>query len=330
MDIQGPSELADLSYTGSFRPTVILEQEEAANFQQLTQLELFWRRFRAHKLALLGVVTVLLLILMAICAPLITPGIGPTTIPALIGIPLGGPAHAPTFDNFPWRILGTTNFLNYSILAQITYGARVSLTIGFVAAFLSSVIGTIVGSISGYFGGWVDNLIMRITDIFLSIPSLPLLIAVSAIYAQGNMIIIIAIFTLLSWTLAARQVRASFLSLREQEFTEAAKAAGVNDWRIMFRHLLPNALSPVIVITTLNVAGFIVGESTLDFLGLGVNFPPTATWGNILAYAQNDILNGDWWWATFPGLFLVITVLAVNFIGDGLRDALDVRTRIES
>jgi peptide/nickel transport system permease protein len=329
MDIQGPSELVDPNYTGSYRPTVILEQEEAANFQQLTQLELFWRRFRAHKLALLGVGTIILLVLMAIFAPLITPGITPTTVPYLIGVPLGGPAHPPTFDNFPWRIFGTTNFLNHSILAQITYGARVSLTIGFVAALLSSTIGTVVGAISGYFGGWVDNLIMRITDIFLSIPALPLLIAVAAIYAQGNMLIIIAIFTILSWTGAARQVRASFLSLREQEFAEAAKAAGVNDWRIIFRHLLPNALSPVIVITTLNVASFIVGEATLDFLGLGVNFPPTATWGNILSDAQNDILNGDWWWATFPGIFLVITVLAVNFIGDGLRDALDVRTRIE-
>lgn len=330
MDIQGHGDLADLSYTSAYNPTVILEQEEAANFQQLTQLELFWRRFRAHKLAVLGMITIALLILMAICAPLITPGFGPTTIPILQGIELGGPAHPPTFENFPWRLLGTTDQLNYSILAQITYGARVSLTIGFVSAFLSSLIGTIVGTISGYFGGWVDNLIMRITDVFLTIPTLPLLIAISAIYAQGNMFIIITIFTVLSWTLAARQVRASFLSLREQEFAEAARAAGVNDWRIMFRHLLPNALSPVIVITTLNVAGFIVGESTLDFLGLGVNFPPTATWGNILAYAQADILNNDWWWPLFPGLFLVITVLAVNFIGDGLRDALDVRTRIDN
>jgi peptide/nickel transport system permease protein len=312
-----------------FTPSIVLEEEEISNVKQLTQFEFFWQRFRSHKLALVGAITLLLLVLMAIFAPLITPGVQPDTIPYLkLDVDLGGPSHPPTFENFPWRILGTTNGLNYSILAQITYGARISLLIAFTGAILSSLIGTTLGAISGYFGGWVDMTLMRITDVILSIPLLPLLIALSAFFTRGSVIMLIAVFALLTWPGTCRFVQAKFLVFREMEFTQAARAMGINDWRIIFRHILPNALSPVIVITTLNVAGFVTLESTLDFLGLGVTFPPTATWGNILSSAQGDMLVGDWWWPVFPGLFLVITVLAVSFIGDGLQDALNVRTRL--
>ncbi len=321
---------------GGYTPVVTVELEQESNLKQLSQLELYWFRFRQHRLALIGFFTILGLVLMAAAAPLITPGIGPYTIPFLppVNVPLGGLAHPPTLDNFPWRLFGTTSQLNYSILAQVTYGARISLLVSFTGAILSTIIGTFVGAVSGYFGGWVDNLIMRITDVFLTIPLLPLLIAVSALYSSagsspsGNVTLIILILGLLTWPGTARLVRSGYLSVREAEFTEAAKAVGVNDFRIIFRHILPNVLSPVIVTATLQIAAFVSLESTLDFLGLGVRYP-TPTWGNILADAQNDFLVGDWWWALFPGLFLVITVLAVNFIGDGLRDALDVRTRLE-
>ncbi|MBA3826482.1 MAG: ABC transporter permease [Ktedonobacterales bacterium] len=318
-----------ISPLGGYIPVVVLDGEDESNLQTLSQLQIYWRRFRSHRLALIGLATVVLLILMAVFAPLITPGVTPQTIPSQdLGVALGGPAHPPTFENFPWRLFGTTRLLNSSILAEITYGARVSLLISFSGAIISSVVGTILGGISGYFGGWVDNLIMRITDVFLTIPLLPLLIALSTIYDQGSVGILILIFGIFTWAGTARLVRASYLSMREQEFTEAARAAGVNDMRIIFRHILPNVLSPIIVVTTLSVAAFVTLESTLDFLGLGVK-PPTVSWGNILTDAQIDVLVGDWWWVLFPGLFLVITVLAVNFIGDGLRDALDVRTRID-
>jgi peptide/nickel transport system permease protein len=315
---------------GGYIPIVITDVEQESRLKSIGQLQLYWIRFRKHRLALVGGFTIVALILMAICAPLITPGVGPTTIPFLqLNVPLFGPSHPPSLDNFPWRLFGTTTQLNYSILAQITYGARLSLTISFVAALLTSFIGTVMGAISGFFGGWIDILIMRVTDVFLSIPLLPLLIAISAIYHGGGWQSLIIILSALSWPGLARLVRSIFLSLREAEFAEAARAVGVNRWRIIFRHLLPNALSPVVVSMTLLTATFVTLEATLDFLGLGVQFPPTITWGNILSFAQDDLLAGDWWWAFFPGLFLVITVLSVNFIGDGLRDALDVRTRIE-
>lgn len=328
MALQNPGGIPE---GGGFVPVVVLDLEQESSLRQLSQLELYWRRFRNHRLALVGFFTIVALILMAVLAPLLTGGVQPYQPQVELGF--GG--HPPTLENFPWRIFGTTGNLNGSVWSQIAYGARISLFIGFAAAFISALVGTIFGAVSGYFGGWVDMLLMRITDVFLSIPALPLLIAISAIYSHGNNnpLVVIAIFSFLGWPGIARLVRASYLSFREQEFTEAAKATGVNDWRIIFRHILPNALSPVIVAATLAIAGVIVGEATLDFLGVGINFQmgdplSFATWGNILADSQGDIIIGDWWWPCFPGLFLVITVLAANFIGDGLRDALDVRTRL--
>jgi len=318
------------NYTaGEYQPTVIMENESESNLKSLSQLEIYWRRFRTHKLAVGGIVVFGLLVLMAIFAPLFTPGITPINL----NIQFGFGNHGPTLENFPWRIFGLTSpdDGDRSVLAEVTYGARISLFIGIVSAVLTTLIGTIVGAISGYFLGWVDTLIMRVTDIFLTIPYLPLVIAITAIYAsnQSNIWLLISIFTLTSWAGIARLVRSSFLSLREMEFNEAARAVGVNDWRIIFRHLLPNAISPIIVVTTLNVANFIVAEATLDFLGLGIRFPPDASWGNVLSDAQGDLLTGNWWWPLFPGIFLVLTVLSINFIGDGLRDALDVRSRVD-
>jgi len=320
----GPSPSAEstLIVTELAVPTheISEEDEYAVSVEQLTQFELIWRRFRQHRLALVASVIFVLLVLMAIAAPLIT-RMGATDFNPAWG------DQPPSFASFPNLIMGGDS-LGHSVWSGVAYGARVSLTIGIVSALGASAIGTILGAVSGYYGGWVDMLLMRFTDVVLSIPFLPLLITLSAFFIHGNVWFIIAVFTLLSWPQPARLVRSYYLSFREQEFTEAAKAAGVPDMRIIFRHILPNALSPIIVITTLNVATFIVLEATVDFLGVGVTFPPTATWGNILDNAQNELLAGNWWWATFPGLFLLITVLTINFIGDGLRDAMDVRMKI--
>jgi len=295
------------------------EDEYAVKVEQLTQFELVWRRFRHHRLALVALVVFGLLVLMAIVAPLIT-RMGATDFnPAFGDAP-------PSFADFPNWIMGADT-LGHSVWSDVAYGARVSLMIGVISALGASLIGTILGAISGYYSGWIDMVLMRFTDIVLSIPFLPLLITLSTFFIHGNVLFIILVFTLLSWPQPARLVRSYYLSFREQEFTEAAKAAGISDMRIIFRHILPNALSPIIVVTTLNVASFIVLEATVDFLGVGVTFPPTPTWGNILDNAQNELLAGNWWWATFPGLFLLITVLTINFIGDGLRDALDVRLK---
>jgi len=303
---------------------IILPEEDQVSLKSLTQFELFWRRFSSNKLSVVGLIICVTMILLAVFAPLLTP-----QKPDTLNSSLGFGSHAPSFSDFPWRIFGTTSGLNYSIYTQILYGARISLFVGFAGSFITSLIGTIVGAIAGFFGGWVDTLLSRIIDVFLSIPFLPLLIAVSAIFFHGqntNPLVVIGLLSIFSWPGVARLVRSSFLSLRELEYTEAARATGVGTMRTIFRHLLPNAVSPIIVVSTLNVAGFILVESALDFLGLGIDFPPVITWGNILSAAQDDLLLGDWWWPLFPGIFLVLTVLAVSFIGDGLRDAIDVRS----
>jgi peptide/nickel transport system permease protein len=207
------------------------------------------------------------------------------------------------------------------------FGARISLEVGLFAVIMEVSIGTILGAISGYFGGWVDFVIMRVTDVFLSIPLLPLLLVITGIFvvetpkAALSFIVIVLIIGALSWASVARLVRAAFLSLREREFAEAARAVGNRSGRIIFRHLLPNAMAPIIVQATLDVASIIILESTLSFLGFGIQ-PPTASWGSMLSNAREVIYSG-WWVAIFPGLCIFVTVLAINFIGDGLRDALD-------
>lgn len=333
MDLEPSLDPEPLSFTesGTYVPIIISEQEQATSLRQISQFALYWERFRAQRFAILGVVTIALLILMAIFAPFLTGG----EQPWVIHPELGFSAHPPTLANFPWRIFGTTGDLNGSVWSQIAFGARISLFIGFTSALLSSLIGTILGAISGYFSGWIDMALMRSTDIFLAIPFLPLLIAISAVYSQGrnNVTLIIAVFALFGWMRVARLVRAEYLLFREQAFSDAARAAGVNTWRIIFRHILPNALGPVIVATTLAVATNLTLDSALDFLNLGLNFQmgdPSSfpTWGNILSDSLRDIAIGNWWWPLFPGIFYVITILAVNFVGDGLRVALNVRVGV--
>jgi peptide/nickel transport system permease protein len=282
-----------------------------------------WRRFRRHRVALAGAVILILLALVAIFAKFIAPW-DPNYIDN---------AHwqgYPLAPGVAGHILGSDEN-GRDLLSRLIFGAQISLTVAVFAVFMEILIGTLLGAISGYYGGWVDFAIMRLTDVVLSIPLLPLLLVITAIVADTsnkaalNFGVIVLIIGGLSWPSVARLVRASFLSLREREFTEAAKALGNPDGRIIFRHLLPNAIAPIIVQATLEVANVIILESTLSFLGFGIQ-PPTASWGNMLANAQSNITIAPWA-AIFPGLCILITVLAINYLGDGLRDALDPNMR---
>jgi peptide/nickel transport system permease protein len=298
----------------------------------------FWRRFSANRMAVVGTVLLVGIIAMVVCAPLITPGVTPTTqfdLPPYSLKNLNYPQYGPSFANFPARLFGLTSggFLYHfhSILAGVAYGGRESLAIGGLAALLSSTLGVLVGAVSGYFGGWVDALLMRVTDLFLALPFLPLTIAIIiASDVEGvSLTMYVLIFGLLAWANVARLVRATYLTLRDQDYAEAARAAGVGAWRIIFRHLLPNAVAPIIVATTANIAAFIIAESTIDFFDLGHAEVPggdAQTWGNMIAQGNGFIISGNWWWVFFPGLFIMLTAVSVYLIGDGLRDALDVRS----
>lgn len=282
-----------------------------------------WRRFRRHRVALIGIGVLLLMGLVAAFANLLAPA-DPNFIDQVHwqGYPLA--------PGVAGHLLGTDEN-GRDLLSRLMFGARISLTVAFFAVLMEISIGTVLGAISGYYGGWVDFVIMRVTDVVLSIPLLPLLLVITAIVAGTsnkaalNFGVIVLIIGGLSWPSVARLVRASFLSLREREFAEAARALGNNDGRIIFRHLLPNAIAPIIVQATLEVANVIILESTLSFLGFGIQ-PPTASWGNMLANAQSNITIAPWA-AIFPGLCILVTVLSINYVGDGLRDALDPNTQ---
>lgn len=272
----------------------------------------FWKRFKRNKLAVLGGIVVICLVTFAIFAPLITP-YSPNSInvqhilePPTISHPFG------------------TDDLGRDILSRIIWGSRISLSVGFVAVGISTFIGVILGAITGYYGGWIDRIIMRFVDIMLSIPTFFLLLAVIAFLEPGisNIMIVIG---LTSWMGVTRLVRAEFLSVKEREFTQSARAIGAGDMRIIFRHILPNSIAPVLVSAVLGVAGAILVESALSFLGIGVQ-PPTASWGNILTIGKDNI-EIAWWLSVFPGLAILITVLAYNLLGEGIRDAIDPRMK---
>jgi peptide/nickel transport system permease protein len=274
--------------------------------------QLFWTRFKRNRLALAGGGIVATLFLTAILAPLLAPydpnAIDPLNILA-----------APTWQHW----LGTDE-LGRDVLSRMIYGARISLQVGLVAVSIAVFIGTSFGSLAGYYGGWIDVLIMRFVDIMLSFPTIFLIIA-SIAFLEPNILTIMAVIGLTSWMGIARLVRAEFLSLREREYVLAAKVQGANDFRIIFRHILPNALVPVVVTATIGVAGAILTESALSFLGIGVQ-PPTPSWGNILTSGK-DNLDIAWWMSIFPGFAILITVLGYNLLGEGLRDSLDPRLR---
>jgi peptide/nickel transport system permease protein len=291
------------------------------SLKSLSQWELAWRKFRNHRLALLGAGILLVLVLAALIGPIFMPfDFASIPRPDVFVNNGRGPSLA--------HLFGETGGLQRDVFMLVLNGARTSLFIGFSSMLIGVLLGTFVGSIAGYMGGFMDNILMRIVDVMLSLPLLFVILVAARFFANArdNVWTIVLIFGLFSWMGVSRLVRGLFLSIREREFVEAARAVGVRDRRIIFRHILPNALSPILVAATLIVAGNIIGEAFISFLGYGVN-PINPTWGNILTNALAFIPNGNWWWPLFPGLAIILTVLAVNFIGDGLRDAFDPRTR---
>jgi peptide/nickel transport system permease protein len=272
------------------------------------------RHFRRNTLAMAGLVAIVLLYLVALLAPLIAP-----FDPIAQGDLVRGSYVGPSAENW----LGTDQFAR-DMLSRIIYGARISLAIGFIAVAIAIVLGSLLGAIAGYLGGWLDSVLMRFTDMVMAFPRLVLLIMIIALF-DPSITLIILVLGLTQWPGTARLVRGEVLSLREQEYVQAARALGFGPSRIILRHLIPNVLAPVIVAATLGIGNTIVLEAGLSFLGMGVQ-PPTPSWGTLVADGRQNLI-GAWWVATFPGLAIVVTVLAFNLVGDGLRDALDPRLR---
>ncbi len=292
--------------------TVIRETERIESLE-VGQWRAVWRRLRRHRFAVLGAFVIAVMAAIAILAPVLAPGgYDEQDLLARYGAPSG--AHP----------LGTDD-LGRDIVVRLIYGARISLTVASVATVLATIFGIVVGATAGYLGGIVETVNMRVADIMLSLPSLPLLIIFSAALGPG-LVTIVVVLTLFGWMAVARLTHGSVLALRHREFTEAARALGGSPWHTIVRHMIPNALAPIIVSATLGFGNRVILEATLSFLGLGIN-PPVPSWGNMLTNAQGYIWSQPWL-AVYPGACIFITVLAINFLGDGLRDALDPRLKI--
>jgi peptide/nickel transport system permease protein len=272
----------------------------------------FWRAFRRNRLALIGGIVVVILVLLAVLAP----GIAPwdPNRPDVRKI-LDGPSKL--------HPLGTDQ-IGRDVLSRMLYGARVSLAVGFVSVGIATLIGIVLGALAGYHGGTIDAMVMRLVDLMLVFPRLFLLLAVLA-FIRPSIWTIMAVIGLTGWMSVARLVRAEFLSLKEREFVLWSQSIGASSYRTILRHILPNAVGPVLVAMTLGIPAAILTESGLSFLGLGVQ-PPHATWGNILNEGKDAIEIG-WWLSAYPGLAILVTVLSYNLLGEGIRDALDPRLR---
>lgn len=268
-------------------------------------------RFLAHRLAVLAVVVLGAIALVCALAPFVSPYDPEKTALLIIREP-PSPQH-------PFG----TDGLGRDLATRILYGGRVSLSVGVAAMLVAVTLGTLVGGIAGFYGRWIDGVLMRLVDAMFSFPGLFILIILASLFRGMSPPAIVLALGLLSWMTTARLVRAGFLGLKQREFVEAARCIGAGDRRIIWRHILPNTLAPIIVAGTLRVAGAIITESTLSFLGLGIQ-PPTPSWGNMLQDAQDEMSRAPWL-AIFPGLVIFLAVVSINFIGDGLRDALDPR-----
>lgn len=294
------------------------EQARVAEEPHRGQWQMFWRRFRRHRLAVVSAAILSVIFVVAALAPIVAPYDPDATNRELARF--GEPASPSWAHPFGSDQLGRDQ------LSRIIFGARVSLVVGFLATGVAIVVGTIAGAVAGYAGRWVDMLIMRIADVLLAFPPLLFLMA-TLTSVKATIVSIALVISVISWMNVARLVRGEFLVLRQREYTEAARAVGASAPSIIFRELMPNAIGPIIVAASLGIPGTILTESTLSFLGFGLQ-PPTASWGNMLQSAFGEMRDyGAWWMGFFPGFMIALTVLSFNFLGDGLRDALDPRTR---
>jgi peptide/nickel transport system permease protein len=293
----------------------------------LTPRQLVWRRFRKHRLAMWGVVGFGLLLVFIV--------IGSILINDTKANEVDLQARLSPPSQIHW--MGTDS-TGRDIFARMIHGGQISLIVGFLAVMFSVSLGTVIGGLAAYYGGWVDVILMRFTEAMLSIPSLFLLIVLGkylgrdvqtiTVFGQsysGSVGIVIVVIGITSWMYLARIVRANVLSMREMDYISASRSLGASDMRIFFLHLIPNTMGAIIVSSTLGLAGAILSEAYVSFLGLGVQ-PPTASWGNMLTSAQSFIQRGAWWMWVFPSLFIILTILCINLVGDGLRDAYDPRT----
>jgi len=304
--------------------------ESRAEVAARSPLQLFWRRFRQDRVAKVSLAVILLLIVIALAAPLVIkifglpgPNVENPNLTDQFGSPLG-PSSAHPFG---------VDSLGQDVMSRTIYGGRVALEVGIIGTGIATVIGVLVGTLAGFYRGWVDTLLSRLIDVVLSIPILLLGLGIGAACAvrgcikgaiQPGLGVIIFLISLATWPYTARIVRGLVLSLREREFVEASRGLGASDARIMLREILPNLAAPIIVYASLQIPTNILLEAGLSFLGVGIR-PPTASWGNMIAQAT-PIFNTAWWWMVFPGIALLITVLAFNLLGDGLRDALNPRS----
>jgi peptide/nickel transport system permease protein len=306
---------------------IIIDSSNQQNLTNIKELDvsmasIVWKRFRRHPGAIVGVSILALLIILVILAPLSPYDPEASSIterlqPPSLAHPMG------------------TDALGRDLLTRVLYGGRVSLTVGLLVVMISLSIGIPVGALAGYYGGRLDSILMRITDTFLSLPVLLVLILLSAIlrevdaplFESNSVLTIAVVIGILAWMTFARLVRAIFLTLRELDFVSATRALGGSDFRIIVRHILPNSISPIIVEATLELGYAIIEESGLSFLGFGIQ-PPTPSWGNLLSNAQENFTKYPWL-AIFPGLMIFLAIISVNYIGDGLRDAFDPYKVIE-
>jgi peptide/nickel transport system permease protein len=301
-----------------------LQSETLKSIEEESWFSIIVRRFLRHKLAVMGIFVVLVFILLAVFAPAIAP-YDP------YAQQLGNAYANPSSEH----LLGTDE-LGRDVFSRLLYAARLSLFVTVVVNFTSEIIGVLVGAVSGYFGKWVDALIQRIVEFLLTLPTLPLLLFFSAMLRGvtipglpdewSKALVISGVLIAFGWLGSTRLVRGMVLSLREQEFAQAARALGASHWTIITRHMIPNSLAPIIVNLTLGLGGIIVLEAALSFLGFGIT-PPVPTWGNMLQNVQERMWQQPWL-AFYPGLCIFLTSLAFNYVGDGLRDALDPRLKL--
>jgi peptide/nickel transport system permease protein len=289
-------------------PSVDPPTSQGPDSKARTTRQIAWRRFRRHRVAMFAAVVLMILYLGAIFAPIVAP-YDPNELD------LSHTREGPSL-----RHLMGSDELGRDEFSRVVFGGRISLAVGLGVAVSSGLIGTTMGVIAGFYGKFIENALMRVTDLFLALPFLA--VAMMAARAlRGGIVDIVVVLSAIGWMPVARIVRGMSLSIKEKEYMEAARASGASSKRMMLRHILPNTLGPIIVNLTLTIAVAILAESTLSFLGFGIQ-PPTATWGNMLSGSQESMLSEPWlvW---FPGLMILVTVLCVNFVGDGLRDALD-------